>query len=65
MNGVKYAEFVKGSDDWNQRVTKSKFGSMKNFGKPTKGYVSLQDHGDDVAFRNIKIRVIDGGQASR
>ena len=65
MNGVKYAEFVKGSDDWNQRVAKSKFGQMKNFGKPTKGYISLQDHGDDVAFRNIKIRVIDGQQASR
>ena len=65
MNGVKYAEFVKGSDDWNQRVAKSKFGQMKNFGKPTKGYISLQDHGDDVAFRNIKIRVIDAQQASR
>jgi hypothetical protein len=58
MNGVKYAEFVKGSEDWNQRVAKSKFGTMPNFGKPTKGYISLQDHGDDVAFRNIKVRVI-------
>jgi len=65
MNGVKYAEFVKGSDDWNQRVAKSKFGQMKNFGKPTKGYISLQDHGDDVAFRNIKIRVIDSNASAR
>jgi len=65
LNGVKYAEFVKGSDDWNQRVAKSKFGSMPNFGKPTRGYISLQDHGDEVAFRNIKIRVIDGAAAAR
>ena len=59
MNGVKYYEFVKGSDDWNQRLAKSKFASMAKFGKPTKGYISLQDHGDEVAFRNIKIRVVD------
>jgi 3-keto-disaccharide hydrolase len=59
MNGQKYYEFVKGSDDWNDKVKKSKFGQMPNFGKPTKGYISLQDHGDDVAYRNIKIRVID------
>jgi len=65
MNGVKYEEFVKGSADWNQRVAKSKFGQMKNFGKPTKGYISLQDHGDDVAFRNIKIRVIDGNASAK
>ncbi len=56
MNGKKYYEFVKGSDDWNQRVAKSKFGSMPKFGKPTKGHISLQDHGDEVAFRNVKIR---------
>ena len=58
LNTAKYGEFVKGSEDWNRRVAKSKFGSMPNFGKPTKGYISLQDHGDDVAFRNIKIRPI-------
>ena len=65
LNGVKYAEFVKGSDDWNQRVAKSKFGPMKNFGKPTKGHISLQDHGDPVAFRNIKIRSLDSSPAAR
>ncbi len=58
MNGVKYCEYVKGSDDWNRRVAKSKFGKMPRFGKATKGYIALQDHGDVVAFRNIKIRVI-------
>ena len=59
MNGVKYCEYVKGSDDWNERVAKSKFKDMPNFGKPTSGYICLQDHGDEVAFRNIRIRVIE------
>lgn len=58
MNGVKYCEYVKGSDDWKARVAKSKFGKMPRFGKATKGYIALQDHGNPVAFRNIKIRVI-------
>lgn len=58
MNGVKYCEYVKGSDDWNERVAKSKFGDMPHFGKPTKGYICLQDHGDPVAYRNIRIREV-------
>ena len=58
MNGEKYCEYVKGSDDWNERVAKSKFAKMEGFGKPTKGFISLQDHGNPVSFRNIKIRPI-------
>ena len=60
MNGVKYYEFVLGSDDWNQKVAKSKFAGWKNFGKAPRGHIDLQDHGNEVAFRNIKIRPIDG-----
>ncbi|MFN9368486.1 MAG: DUF1080 domain-containing protein, partial [Planctomycetia bacterium] len=56
MNGVKYYEFVKGHADWNERVAKSKFGKLPGFGKAAKGHICLQDHGDTVAFRNIKIR---------
>ncbi|MES2792536.1 MAG: PQQ-dependent sugar dehydrogenase [Planctomycetota bacterium] len=56
MNGIRYAVFKKGSDDWNERVAKSKFKSLANFGKPTKGHICLQDHGNLVAYRNIKIR---------
>ena len=56
MNGVKYYEFVKGSDDWNAQVKKSKFRDMPQFGKPSKGHICLQDHGNKVAYRNIKIR---------
>ena len=56
MNGVKYYEFVIGSQDWNDRVAKSKFKDMPKFGKATKGYIDLQEHPGEVAFRNIKIR---------
>lgn len=59
MNGVKYYEFVKGSDDWNERVAKSKFKAWAKFGKPTKGFICLQDHGNEVAYRNVKIRSLD------
>ena len=60
MNGVKYVEFEVGSDDWNQRLAKSKFAKWPNFNKAKKGHVALQDHGDEVAFRNIKIRPLTG-----
>ena len=60
MNGKLYYEYVKGSKDWDERVAKSKFASQPNFGKPTSGYICLQDHGNPVKFRSIKIRVLDG-----
>lgn len=58
VNGYRYALFEKGSEDWNDRVAKSKFSKYPNFGKPTEGFICLQDHGDPVAYRNIKIREI-------
>ncbi|MBM4075014.1 MAG: DUF1080 domain-containing protein [Planctomycetes bacterium] len=58
MNGTKYCEYVKGSADWNERVSKSKFSKMPTFGKLTKGHISLQDHGNLVSYRNIRIREI-------
>lgn len=58
VNGVKYVEYVLGSDDFNQRVAKSKFGQMPLFAKSNTGRIALQgDHGE-VAFRNIRIRPI-------
>ena len=59
INGVKYFEYVLGSDDFKERVTKSKFGKMPLFAKFDKGYIALQgDHGQ-VSFRNIKIHPIE------
>jgi hypothetical protein len=57
-NGVKYLDYVLGSDDFKQRVAKSKFHRMPLFAKSDIGYIALQgDHGQ-VSFRNIKIRPI-------
>jgi hypothetical protein len=58
MNGVKYAEFVVGSDEWKEKIAKSKFAKMEGFGMQGKGHVCLQDHGNEVAYRNIKVREI-------
>lgn len=58
MNGVKYVEYVKGSDDWNAKLAASKFKAYPNFGKATSGFICLQDHGNLVSYRNIKIRPI-------
>jgi len=56
VNGVKYLEYVLGSEDFKARVARSKFGPMERFAKSDSGYLALQgDHGQ-VAFRNIKIR---------
>jgi glucose/arabinose dehydrogenase len=59
VNGVSYYKFQKGTKDWDARVAKSKFKNYARFGKPTKGHICLQDHGNNVAFRNIKVRVLD------
>jgi len=59
MNGKLYNEYVKGSKDWDEKVAKSKFAKLPNFGKPTTGVICLQDHNNPVSFRNIKIRVIE------
>lgn len=63
INGVKYFEYVLGSDDFNSRVEKSKFNhknpGMGNFAKFDTGYIVLQgDHGQ-VSFRNVKVRPIE------
>jgi hypothetical protein len=62
INGVSYFTYVLGSDDFKERVAKSKFGKMPNFAKFKSGSIALQgDHGQ-VSFRNIKIRVVPADQ---
>lgn len=55
-NGCQIVDCDLSSDDWAQRVAKSKFHVYANFGKNKEGHLSLQDHGNDVWFRNIRIR---------
>jgi hypothetical protein len=59
LNGEKVVEYDFGSDDWNKRVAASKFRDMDRFGKEKKGHIDLQFHGDEVAYRNIKIKVLE------
>jgi hypothetical protein len=55
INGVKYFEYVLGSEDFKGRVANSKFARMPTFAKFDKGSIALQgDHGQ-VSFRNIKV----------
>ena len=56
LNGKKVVEYEIGSEDWNKRIAQSKFAGWEHFGKMRKGYIGLQDHGNDVWFRNLKIR---------
>ena len=58
VNGVSYYYFRKGSDEWNERVAKSTFAKIAGFGMAAKGHVCLQDYGNEVAYRNIKVRTV-------
>jgi glucose/arabinose dehydrogenase len=56
MNGVLYYRFKLGDADWQKRLAASKFAKMDGFGAAGEGHICLQDHGDLVSYRNIKIR---------
>jgi cytochrome c len=58
LNGYKLVEFQMHTDEWNKLIAGSKFKDMPDFGKAKKGHIALQDHGDQVWYRNIKIREI-------
>ena len=62
LNGVKVLEYNKGGEEWDKMIATSKFKSMPDFGKPTKGHITLQDHGDRVAYRNLRIKELDGSR---
>ncbi|MFN0007439.1 MAG: family 16 glycoside hydrolase [Planctomycetota bacterium] len=59
MNGKKLLEYELWNPEWAALVAGSKFASMPGFGKNRKGRIALQDHGDRVEFRNVKIRRLD------
>ncbi|MCW3462941.1 3-keto-disaccharide hydrolase [Chitinophaga nivalis] len=56
LNGVTTVETTMGTPEWDALVNDSKFKTWTGFGKYAKGHIALQDHGDQVWYRNIKIR---------
>ncbi|MDZ7331594.1 MAG: DUF1080 domain-containing protein [candidate division KSB1 bacterium] len=56
LNGVKVVSFDRFSQCFRALVQKSKYQNIEGFGQQERGHILLQDHGDTVSFRNIKIR---------
>ncbi|MCX8494730.1 MAG: DUF1080 domain-containing protein [Akkermansiaceae bacterium] len=56
LNGVKTVEFDRKSDEWRKAVAGSKYSKWSAFGELDEGHILLQDHGNQVSYRNVKIR---------
>lgn len=56
LNGVRYYTFRTGTNGWDKKVAASKFAQLPGFAKAERGHLVLQDHGDEVAFRSVKVR---------
>lgn len=58
LNGVKVVEYELWTPAWEAKVAATKFAQWPGYGRARSGHIALQDHGDRVAYRNIRIRVL-------
>jgi hypothetical protein len=56
LNGVTVVSTTYGDDNWKKMVAGSKFKQWADFGTVFKGHIALQNHGNDVWYRNIMIQ---------
>lgn len=56
LNGEEVVRLEIPSEEWKERFGKSKYKKTEGFGVNARGYLQLQDHGDVVSYRNLKIR---------
>ena len=56
LNGEKIVEFQAWTEDWNKKRTTGKWKDYPDYGHAKSGGIALQDHGNKVFFKNIKIR---------
>lgn len=58
LNGTRVLAYDLGSAEWSARVAASKFAGWPGYGRLNRGHIVLQDHGNPVAYRNIRIKVL-------
>ncbi len=61
LNGIMVVAYERGSEAFKALVADSKYKALPGFGLFAKGRILLQDHGNEAYFKNIKIRVLKGG----
>jgi len=59
LNGVKVVAYELQSPEWQRKVAASKFSEWPGYGRAPRGHIALQDHGDRVSYRGIKVRELE------